>query len=195
MARATINTTQLARLLLMTPRHVNRMVADGVLTRATDDDGTELRGRFEMVANVQAYIRHLQARNQHDEPGESVYSRLRNDRMRDEGEMTRLRLAEIKGKLHRADDVEFAVTAMVSACRARLLAIPSRIATRLIGKRSFKEIYSIIYNEIVSALKELSGYEAKKFRRSSDQFLAQNGAGAHENENESETDRRTKRRA
>lgn len=193
MARATINTTQLARLILITPRHVNRLVADGVLTRAVDDDGKELRGRFEMVANVQAYIRHILARTQHDEPGESVYSRLRNDRMRDEGEMTRLRLLEIKGKLHRADDVEFAVTSMITACRSRLLAIPSRITTRLIGKRSFKEIYRIIYDEIVLALRELSGYEAKKFRRSSDQFLAQNGAGSHENENESETERGTKR--
>ena len=145
MARATINTAQLARLILTTPRHVNRLVADGVLTRATDDDGKELRGRFEMVANVQQYIRHLQARHQHDTTGESDYSRLRNQRMADEGELTRLRLDEIRGKLHRADDVEFAVTSMITACRSRLLSIPSRITRQLIGKRSFKEIYSIIY--------------------------------------------------
>lgn len=193
MARATINTTQLARLILTTPRHVNRLVADGVLTRATDDDGNELRGRFEMVTNVQQYIRHLQARRQHDPPGESEYSRLRNERMAREGELSRLRLDEIRGKLHRADDVEFAVTSMITACRSRLLSIPSRITRQLVGKRSFKEIYSIIYTEITLALRELSGYDAKKFRRQSDQFLSQNGNRDNENENESETERRPER--
>src|SRR5215831_6510846 len=148
MARATINTTQLARLILLTPRHVNRLTADGVLARATDDDGNELRGRFEMVPNVQAYIRHILARNQLDSPGETQYARLRNERMADEGALTRLRLHELQGKLHRSDDVEFAVTAMITACRSRLLAIPSRISRRLVGKKNFKEIFEIIYGEI-----------------------------------------------
>jgi hypothetical protein len=150
-------------------------VADGVLTRATDDDGNELRGRFEMVANVQAYIRHIEARRQFDAPGESEYVRLRNERMAREGELSALRLDEIRGKLHRSDDVEFAVTSMITACRSRLLSIPSRITRQLIGKRSFKEIYGVIYNEIVLALRELSGYDARKFSRQSEEFLKRNG--------------------
>jgi hypothetical protein len=184
MARATINTTQLARLLLMTPRNVQRLVGDGILARAADDDGVELRGRFEMVPNVQAYIKHLLARREHDAPSESRWMTLRNQRMAAEGALADLRLQELRGKLHRSDDVEFAVTTMITACRSRLLSIPSRIARSLLGKRSFKEIYDIIYKEIELALRELTGYDPKKFAGKSDKFLAQNGAGGNDDDND-----------
>lgn len=176
MARATINTTQLATLILLTPRHVNRLTADGILRRATDDDGNELRARFEMVPNVQAYIRHILTRNQLAVGGDTEYNRLRNAKMADDGALARLRLDELRGKLHRSDDVEFAVTTMITACRSRLLAIPSRISRQLVGKKNFKEIFDIIYKEIELALRELSGYNARTFARSSDRFLRENGA-------------------
>lgn len=167
----TIDLTTLAKLIDITPRHVQQLTADGVLVRARDEDGKELRGRYEMVRSVHAYIRFLRARLPVEGASEEEYAQLRTRRMAFESEMAELKLNLLKGKLHRAEDVEFCVTTMITACRARLLSIPSRIARLLIGKKKFKEIFDLIYREIELALRELTGYDANKFSRQTEEYL------------------------
>lgn len=177
MARAsTIDTTQLSKLFDITPRHIQRLTVDGVLIRARDDDGKELRGRFEVFANVRAYVKYLREAAKLDDASESKYVRLRNEKMGAESRVAVLKLGLMEKSLHHSRDVEFVITNMITACRARLLAIPSRISHQLVGKKSFKDIYKVIYDEIVLALKELSDYDANTFAQQTDEFLTQIGA-------------------
>ena len=172
MARTvTLDTAQLARFLDITPRHVFRLTNDGVLVRARDEAGNELRGRYELLPNNVSYIRHLRQQGRFDDASESEYQRQRVGRMRAENEMAQIKLKELKGEMHRATDVEFVMTNMITATKQRLLAIPSRISRLLVGKTSFQKIFDLISAEIESALKELSAYKPEMFKREAVDFL------------------------
>jgi phage terminase Nu1 subunit (DNA packaging protein) len=173
MARAvTLDTAQLARFLDITPRHVFRLTSDGVLLRARDEAGNELRGRYDLLQNNVAYIRHLRQQGRFDDASESEYQRQRVGRMRAENEMAQIRLRELKGEMHRASDVEFVMTNMITATKQRLLSIPSRVTRLLVGLTSFKKIFNIISTEIELALKEPSGYKPEMFARQTADYMA-----------------------
>jgi len=105
---------QLARLLDISPRYVQQLTKDGILQRATDEDGRELRGRYNLLS-VRDYCRYLRTLARLDDASEQRYSVLRNERMAAENELTQLILAERKGQLHNSDDVEFVMTQMLTA--------------------------------------------------------------------------------
>jgi phage terminase Nu1 subunit (DNA packaging protein) len=177
MAKAlTIDKGQLAQLLDITPRHVQRLTGDGILTRARDVDGKELLGRYELIANVRSYIKYLRLQARLDDASESKYIMLRNAKMSADSETATLKLAIFKSSLHKADDVEFIMTNMFTAMKSRLLAIPSRVTRLVIGQTSFQVIYDLVYTEIELALRELADYNPQMFRRQNDAYLASQGA-------------------
>jgi phage terminase Nu1 subunit (DNA packaging protein) len=177
MARVTtVDTTQFAKLVGITPRHVNRLTADGVLVKARDEQGRELRNRFELAHNILAYCNYLRTKARLDDVSENKYHQLRNEKMGAENQMVQLKLLVMKGKLHRSEDVEFHITNQLTHFKARVLAIPSKIARLLVGQTKFQVIYDIIMSEIELVLREFTGYDPRMFRQQSEAFLASEGA-------------------
>jgi len=179
MARvATLDTTQLAKLLDITPRHVRNLVAAGVLERARDEEGKELQGRYAMVQNNVAYIRYLRKQSKLDNTSETAYQSARNAKITAEARTAQLKLGVMENRLHMAEDVEWSITTMITAARSRLLAIPSRCARLLIGAtkgKEFQEIFDLLMSEIRSCLKELSGYNAMHFASKIDKRVKELG--------------------
>ena len=171
----TVDRTQFSKLVGITPRHVNRLESDGVLVRARNEDGKELRGRYELAANILAYCNYLRSQAKLDDMSESKYIQLRNRKMAADSEQSELKLAIFKNTLHRSDDVEFWVTSMLTAFKSRVLAIPSRIARLLIGQTKFQVIYDIIMTEIELCLRELVAYDPAAFAARSKAFLYEQG--------------------
>jgi hypothetical protein len=177
-AERTYPTETVAKLLLLTPRRVRQLTAEGVLTRARDPESGEfLRGRYELFPTLNAYIQFLRE-GRLDDPVETAYTKARSRRMIAEAEQAELRLKVLKGKLHYAEDVEFVMTTMLPAVKARLLAIPSRTTRLLIGKTNFQEIFGLLYGEIELALKELSTYNPSDFAEQNAEYLASVDAAA-----------------
>jgi hypothetical protein len=87
-------------------------------------------------------------------------------------DIEQLRLKRIHGKLHRAEDVEFCLTQMITACRQRLLALPSRCCHSLQAKTNPAEIAEILRNEVETALRELSEYDPRKFEAANEEYLS-----------------------
>lgn len=172
----TLDTTQLARLFDCTPRHLQRLTSDGVLTRARDEDGNELRGRYEVARNVLAYVKYLKGLARIDDASESEYQRLRNERMRHESELSALKLKEVKGELLRKDDVEFVMTNLITATKNHLLAIASRLARTLVGMKNFHKIREKISAEMERALRELSEWSPAIFAQKNEEWLKSQGA-------------------
>src|SRR5260370_1073570 len=170
----TMTVTQLAKLIDVSPRYVQQLTRDGILQRATDEDGRELRGRYNLWS-VRDYCRYLRTLARLDDASEQRYSALRNERMAADNELTQLNLAERKSQLHNSDDVEFVMTQMLTAFKARTLAIPSRVSRSLIGKKTFREIFDIVMHEIELCLRELSGYDESKFEQQNGEYLASKG--------------------
>lgn len=85
---------------------------------------------------------------------------------RKENALARLReleLAEREGKLVSIDDIEMVWSKLIATCRARLLALPSRVATELAAETSAQRCQEIVRRELYDALAELSQSDFKAF--------------------------------
>jgi phage terminase Nu1 subunit (DNA packaging protein) len=169
MPASTITTTQLAKLIDITPRHVRRLTRDGILSRAVDDDGSELEGRYSLLA-VRDYCRYLRGLMRLEDTSESRRANALGRKAEADAELTELKLKEYKDELHNARHIEFIWTSILTRFKARLLALPSRVARRCVGKK-FREILTIITQEIEQVLRELSKYDATAFKKQRDAYL------------------------
>ena len=79
-----------------------------------------------------------------------------------------LKLALMKGELHKSDDVEAVMTDMLMRIRSRFLQMPTKVAPLLEGKEA-GEIKRILYYEVREILEELKEYNPKEFK--SDEFI------------------------
>jgi PIN domain nuclease of toxin-antitoxin system len=156
----TVTTTQLAKIILLSERRIQQLVRAGILKHAYDeDDGHELRGRFQAIPNVQAYIRYLRQELGSEDMTETRFLDARSRRMLAMASAEELRLDVLRGKLHRAEDVEYFMTNRDSEIRIRLLAISSRVTRLLVGQSDPNAIRTIIDAEILAVLDELVVYD------------------------------------
>jgi hypothetical protein len=114
--------------------------------------GHELRGRFHAIPNIQNYIRYLREELGSEDVTETRFLDARSRGMAAMASAEELRLDVLRGKLHRAEDVEFFMSNRDSAIRARILAIASRITRILVGKTDPVEIRAIIDAETLAVL-------------------------------------------
>lgn len=175
--RTTLDTTQLARLIDVGERHVRKLTMDGVLFKARDEFGEELRGRYEMVPNNHAYIHYLRKQARWDDTSDMRRLSLTNRKLASDAEIGELRLLQLKGTLHRADDVEFLWTSKLTRIKARIQAIPSRCARGLVGKTDYREIHEILTEEVELTLRECAGYNSAEFRGGAELYLDAQAAG------------------
>jgi len=64
---------------------------------------------------------------------------------------------------------------MITACKQRLLALPSRCCHSLQAKTNPAEIAEILRDEVEAALRELSEYDPAKFEAATEEYLASIG--------------------
>jgi phage terminase Nu1 subunit (DNA packaging protein) len=177
----TVDTATVARFLLLSPHRVRQLTAEGILEKAHDEKNAEpLRGRFNLLRTVNSYIRYLRSKLAGRAGTVDEYTLARARRMSALADIEQLRLKRIHGKLHRAEDVEFLLTQMITACRQRVLAIPSRCAPYLAGKTNVGEIAEAIRVEVYDALRELSEYDPRKFEAANEEYLASIGVAKPE---------------
>lgn len=134
-----------------------------------------MRGRYELLVNVRAYIHHLRDQHRLDDTSETKYQLLRNQKMAADAQMSELKLHEYKGELHRSLDVRFIMTNMHTAFKSRALAIPSRVARQLVGLTDYNAIYAAINEEIEMLLRELSSYDRSMFQQQRQEYLEAQG--------------------
>jgi phage terminase Nu1 subunit (DNA packaging protein) len=175
--RTLMDTNQMARLIDVTARHVRKLTVDGVLNRARNEMGDEIQGRYELVPNNHSYIHFLRKQGKLDEFSDAKRHMLGNRKMAADAEMAELRLLELKGNVHRSDDVEFLWTNKLTRIKARIQAIPSRTARQLVGKTDYREIHDILTDEVEQVLRECSGYSSAEFKDSAEIYLEEQGAG------------------
>jgi phage terminase Nu1 subunit (DNA packaging protein) len=168
-----LDTSQLAKLCDTSPRWIQKLTNDGILNRARDADGAELRGRYNLLA-IRDYCRYLKSLARLDDASEARWLALRNEKLAAESEMARMNLAERKGELHDARDVEFIMNNMLTYFKQRVLSIPARVARLCVGK-SFRDIFDLLSVEIELCLRELSSYDRSRFAAQRAEYLEARG--------------------
>lgn len=118
-----LSALELAGLLGVSDRTIRDLVARGVIARTA-------RGTFSLRDVVPAYTGHLReiAAARGNGAGGASLTEARERQTREKADQIAMRNAQLRGELIPADQVEARWTAITSAIRARLLAIPSRLA-------------------------------------------------------------------
>lgn len=153
---ANVNGQSLAAILGITPGRVTQLRNDGVL-RAEGKPP-----RYGLASSVQAYIAFVRdaARGRAPEDSESERRKAKADADYKEAKARQeeLKLAELEGRMHSAEDVEAATTQLVYAVRSQLLALPGRVAVDA-EMRSAQEVSGVVRREVCSVLEGLTDYE------------------------------------
>lgn len=151
-----VTAAQLAEILGLTPARISQLKKDGVL---------KTHGRpamYEVPESVQSYVDFVRdsMRGKAPEDADAERRKLQADAdyKAAKARQEEIKLAELEGRMHSAEDVEAATTQLVYAVRSQLLALPGRIAVDA-EMRSAQEVSGIVRREVCGVLDGLTDYE------------------------------------
>lgn len=87
------------------------------------------------------------------------YDEARTRKVAAEAEIAELELARIRGTLCLTDDVVKAWESVLHACRAKFLAMPSKLAANVAHETDISVIKDVIESQVREALAELANYQ------------------------------------
>lgn len=129
--------------------------------------------KFDLLPTIKTYIKYLsekansKVKSSEDSKNES--KKLDGDaRYKDaKAEIYELKLKELKGEMHKAEDVEDIMTDHVLQLRAILMSLPGKLAVDCAASDNAAEVAEIIKREVYRLLKGLSEYEydAEAYKR------------------------------
>ena len=160
-----ITAPELCRLLAgegnppITAAMVSKLVADGMPQIA--------RGKYDGVRCMYWYLgrlrRSVKRRGTENEDGsDSSISDERKRLLRAQADIAEIELAKANGDLLSIADWEAAASDLVAGAKARLMAIPARLAPRVVGEQNQVVVQLAIEKAIHEALEELSKYEHER---------------------------------
>jgi phage terminase Nu1 subunit (DNA packaging protein) len=155
-----VSSSVLANLFGITTRRIRQLEDDGVIEKAS-------RGRYKLTENIQKYIIYIKAsqelKKDNEDENKIDYDMEHALLERRRREKLDIEIAQIRGTMHKSEDVEKVMNDMLANCRSKLLALPSKVAPRLIAREDIGELQDILQIEILEALSELSNYEPSAF--------------------------------
>jgi phage terminase Nu1 subunit (DNA packaging protein) len=162
-----VTTAEISEIFGLSDRRVQQLVKEGALVKVS-------RGKYDLKASVQRYIEYIKEQAEKTEE-ELDQTREKTLLIRANRQKVELELQIMRGELHRSEDVRRVMNDMLGAFRARVLAIPSKVAPRLIAQTNAAVIQNIIKNEVYEALQELSEYDPHIFyAHSKDKLVLEN---------------------
>ncbi len=150
----TVDVMRIASALNLEKRRVQQLVAEGMPRAA--------RGQYDPVKCMLWYIRYLQAALEKKSvpTADGGYAGEREERvrlLRADADLREIELAKQRGLLVALHDVEAELTDLVLTTKARIMAIPPRLAPELVGEHS----RVMIQAKLEKACKEALAYLAK----------------------------------
>lgn len=159
-----VSTSEICEIMGLKPRRIQQLADEGAVIRAA-------HGKYDLVATFQAYTEYEKEKIISDDPDldklreETLWTRARRKK-------TEAELGIITGKLHRADDVENIMNAMMMSFRSQLLSFASRLAPKVQGKKDLIEIQEITKEEVEDLMRELKDYDPDVFYAESEDVIA-----------------------
>jgi len=154
-----VTTPVISSLFGLTDRRVRQLVEEGIIGRVKN-------GSYDLAQTVKQYIMFLRASSDGKElerDSESMYLLEKTKHEAAKREIAEIELAQIRGRMHDAVDIERVMTDMLMAFRAKMLTMPSKIAPLLIAHNEIAVIQDIIQKEVHEALAELAEYDPEVF--------------------------------
>ena len=145
----------IAQLLGLSEKRIKQLTEDGTIKEFS-------HGHYRLWPTVKSYISYLQ-----NAGGSLDYNAEKANLTRVKREEAELSLSLRRGELHRAEDVEFILTNMLIAFKAKLEALPHKILPLLINAMEHNnapnEVLIILRKAIEEAVDELRDYAPDLF--------------------------------
>lgn len=144
------NTKAIARFLDLSERRVRQLRDEKVIEEYSP-------GLYDLITTNHKYINYLRQRNpESEERIDYQTERAKLVRVKRKNEEFDLLIKE--NRLHYSEDVERVMESMLTNFKARLMAIPSKLAPILSKKNKKADVFTILKNNIDEALNELADF-------------------------------------
>ena len=153
-AETEVSTTELAALFGVTGRRIQQLTQDGTFQQVK-------RGRFNLKDAIEAWV---DDRNKYGSSDADIkqanISKAKSDaRLKSaKADMEELRAKELKGQMHRSEDIEAITEDMIYTIRSALMALPGRVSVDAHACATTAEVADVITREVHKIMKELAGY-------------------------------------
>lgn len=149
-----VNSTELAIVLGLTVRRIQQMGQDGTLS-------TVRRGRYLLGDSVQRYINFLSksAVDDEDKKTEKAKRMAETQIKAAKATVAKLEAEELKGKMHRSEDVAAMTEDLIFTIRGALNALPGRLAVDVAAVSTAAEAAEVIRREVHKVMGELAAYQ------------------------------------
>ena len=148
-----------AKIFGVTTRRVEQLKAEGII------QGQGKPTKYDLLPTIQAYIRYLSDKA-HGRERKEKSAELEEAKLQAEvniktakAEAAQMELDELRGKLHRAEDVEAIMTDHVLFLRSMLMAMPGKLAVDLAGDHTAAEQAERVKREAYYILNQLADYK------------------------------------
>lgn len=150
----------IARIIGKTVRRVQQLTQDSILPTEETAQGR----RYDLLPTIMRYIRWQDERLEKKQPA-SIEEKLEKKLDAEikwkqaKADKSKLELDELKGTMHRAEDIEKLTNELVFAVRAMLLALPGRVAMDLAALNTAPEVSTYLAKHVAYLLDELATHE------------------------------------
>lgn len=155
----TVSASVLGDMFGVTDRRIRQMAEEGIVARAA-------KGRYKLVDSIKNYLLTLKLAAEgvgvELADGEIDLDEEKGLHERVKRHISELRLQIMKGKLHKAEDVEMVMTDMLASFKTRIMNIPSKVAP-VLENHDAAYIKDRLTKEVMEALNELKDYDPKAF--------------------------------
>jgi len=148
-----VSTTELAVIFGWSARRVQQLTQDGVFI-------PEKRGRYNLKEAVAAYVEYINS-GKEDSNIEiaKIKKAMQDARLKEaKADIEELRAKELKGEMHRSEDVAAITEDMIYSIRSALIAFPGRVAIDAHACGSAAEVADVLTKEIHKVMRELAEY-------------------------------------
>lgn len=159
MAENLQSTQVIAKLFGVSTRRVEQLKTEGIIK------GQGKPTKYDLLPTIQAYIRYLSdkanGRERKQTDAQLTTAKLDAEKRikTAKAEMAEIELNELKGKMHRAEDVEAIMTDHVFFLRSMLMAMPGKLAVDLEGTHTAAEQAERVKQEVYYILENLAEYK------------------------------------
>lgn len=161
----------ISKLFGISERRVQQLAQEGIIPKPDTN-------QYELVGCVRSYINYLQQRafGKGSVPQDTYLERARL--LKAQADMAEIELAERTGQLVTVERVEADWMEMVSACRAKMLSLPTKTAYQIAHLENPQEIEKFLKRTIYEALTEMAAHESEDENISADDEDGDSGVDA-----------------
>ncbi|MEC1744132.1 hypothetical protein [Schinkia azotoformans] len=163
-----VTTKEISEILGLSDRRIRQLADENALVKVG-------HGKFDLPQSIQKYIEYQVAKVAGDVDDdmnklkeETLWTRARRKK-------SELEYKIMSGELHRSQDIEEVMNAMLSSFRAQLLAFPTKVSPKIVGQTEIMAVKELMKKEVYDLMTELSDYDPDVFyERSKDKIFLEN---------------------